>query len=105
MSIYSASRMKELLKLKKVVNKKDVNKIDNELNKSKYLKLAEDYKKQNQLLDPYASILTATLINTACLNLGYSPIGARFSMNIINSNKKPEEKQKIINEFYKRVNP
>ena len=105
MSIYSASRMKELLKLKKVVNKKDVNKIDNELNKSKYLKLAEDYKKQNQLLDPYASILTATLVNTACLNLGYSPIGARFSMNIINSNKKPEEKQKIINEFYKRVNP
>ncbi|AYZ14595.1 hypothetical protein EGY05_22895 [Chryseobacterium arthrosphaerae] len=105
MDMYSLSHMKELLKLKKVANKKDVHKIDNELNKSKYLKLIEDYKKQNQLSDPYASILTATLINTACLNLGYCPIGASFSMNIINSNKKTEDKQKIINEFYKRISP
>ncbi|MDQ1160451.1 1,2-phenylacetyl-CoA epoxidase PaaB subunit [Chryseobacterium sp. SORGH_AS 447] len=101
MKLYSLSYMKELMKLKKVVSKSDVDKINNELNNPKYLNLIEDYKKENKLFDPYASILAADLINTACLNLGYSPIGASFSMNIINSDKK--EKEKIIKEFYKRL--
>jgi hypothetical protein len=105
MSLYSLSYMKELLKLKKVTTKKDANKINKELNNSKYLTFAENYIKQNKLSDPYTSILTANLINTACLNLGYTPIGASFSMNIISSNKKAKKKEDIINEFYKRMNP
>ncbi|WP_449401481.1 hypothetical protein [Chryseobacterium wanjuense] len=94
MNLYNLSRMKELLKLKKINTKKDVNKINNELNDPKYLTFIEDYKKENKLFDPYASILTANLINAACLNLGYSPIGASFSMNIINSNKTTKEKKR-----------
>ncbi|ALR31957.1 hypothetical protein ATE47_16170 [Chryseobacterium sp. IHB B 17019] len=105
MNLYSLSYMKELIKLKKVITKKDTDKIDNELNDPKYIAFIENYKLENKLPDPYASILTASLINTACLNLGYSPIGASFSMNIINSNKKLKEKEKIIDEFYKRINP
>lgn len=105
MKLYSLTYMKEFLMLKKVVTKKDVDKINEELNDPKYLTFVEDYKKEIKLFDPYASILTANLINTACLNLGYSPIGASFSMNIINSNKKAKEKEKIINEFYRRLNP
>ena len=105
MKLYSLTYMKELLTLKKVVTKKDVDKINEELNDPKYLTFLEDYKKEIKLFDPYASILTANLINTACLNLGYNPIGASFSMNIINSNKKAKEKEKIINEFYRRLNP
>lgn len=101
MKLYSLSYIKELMKLKRVANKSDVDKINNELNNPKYLNLIEDYKKGNKLSDPYASILAADLINTACLNLGYSPIGASFSMNIINSDKK--DKEKIIKEFYKRL--
>ncbi|KQT20668.1 hypothetical protein ASG22_16980 [Chryseobacterium sp. Leaf405] len=103
MSLYSLSYMKELLKLKKVTTKKDANKINNELSNPKYLKFAENYIKQNKLSDSYASILTANLINTACLNLGYSPIGASFSISIINSNKKTKEKEELISEFYKRI--
>ena len=106
MNLYSLSYMKELLKLKKVTTKKDVDKIDDELNKPKYLAFTENYIKENKLSDPYASILTASLINTTCLSMGYSPIGASFSMNIINSdNKNSRKKEKIINEFYIRVNP
>lgn len=105
MKLYSLTYMKEFLMLKKVVTKKDVDKINEELNDPKYLTFVEDYKKENKLFDPYASILTANLINTACLNLGYNPIGASFSINIINSNKKAKEKEKIINEFYRRLNP
>lgn len=105
MKLYSLTYMKEFLMLKKVVTKKDVDKINEEFNDPKYLTFVEDYKKEIKLFDPYASILTANLINTACLNLGYSPIGASFSMNIINSNKKAKEKEKIINEFYRRLNP
>ncbi len=105
MKLYSFTYMKELLKLKKVTTKNDVDKINEELNDPKYLTIIEEYKKENKLPDPYASILTANLINTACLNIGYSPIGANFSMNIISSDKKAKEKEKIITEFYKRLNP
>jgi hypothetical protein len=105
MSLYSLSYMKELLRLKKVKTKNDAEEINNELKDSRYLTMVENYKIQNKLLDPYASILAATLINTACLKLGYSPIGASVLMNIINSDKKPKEKEKIIDEFYKRINP
>jgi hypothetical protein len=105
MKLYSFTYMKELSKLKKVTTKNDVDKINEELNDPKYLTIIEEYKKENKLPDPYASILTANLINTACLNIGYSPIGANFSMNIISSDKKAKEKEKIITEFYKRLNP
>lgn len=105
MSLYSLSHMKELLRLKKVKTKKDADEINNELNDSRYLTMVENYKVQNKLSDPYASILAANLINTACLKLGYSPIGASFIINILNSDKTQKEKENIINEFYKRVNP
>lgn len=104
-SLYSLSYMKELLKLKKVRNKKDAEKVNNELNNPKYLTIIENYKDQNKLPDLYASTLLAILINTACLKLGYSPIGASIIMNIINSNKKLKEKEMIIDEFYKLVDP
>ncbi len=105
MDLHSLSYMKELLKLKKVNTKKDVDKINNELDNPKYLAFIENYKNENMLPDPYASILKANLINKACLNLGYSPIGASFLINIISSNKTDREKEQIINEFYKQMNP
>lgn len=105
MNLYSLSYMKELLNLKKVKSKKDMDKINQELNHPKYLEFLKNYIKQSKLSDPYASILNANLINSACLNLGYSPIGASFIMGIIKSNKSREKKEKIINEFYSRINP
>lgn len=105
MKLYSLSSMKELFKLKKVATKKDVEKINNELNDPKYVAFIEKYTKENKLFDPYASILTANLINTACLNLGYSPIGASVSMNIINSDRATKEKEQIIKELYERLSP
>lgn len=105
MNLYSLSYMKELLNLKKVKSKKDTDKINQELNHPKYLEFAEKYIRQNKLFDPYASILNANLINSACLNLGYSPIGAGFIIDIIKSDNSREEKEKIINEFYSRINP
>lgn len=103
MNLYSLSYMKELLKLKRIKIKKDVDEINNELNHPKYLIITENFIKHNRILDPYASILTATLINTACLHLGYSPIGASFSMSILNSDREQKEKEKIIKEFYKHI--
>jgi len=101
MSLYKLSYMKESLKLKKVKTKADADKINNELNNPKYLTIIENYKEHNKLPDPYAAILKATLINKACLNLGYTPIGASFAMGILNSDKKIKEKGNIIEGFYK----
>lgn len=103
MNLFSLSYMKQLLKFKKVTTKEDADKINNELNDPKYLTFAEEYMKQNKLRDPYATILLATLTNNACIKLGYSPIGARFSINILNSERKEGEKKKIIKEFYGHV--
>lgn len=103
MNLYSLSYMKELLKLKRIKIKKDADKINNELNHPKYLTFIENFIKHNRIFDTYASILTATLINNACLHLGYSPIGASFSMSILDSDREPKEKEKIIKELYKHI--
>ena len=86
-----------------LANLADADKINNELNNPKYLTIIENYKEHNKLPDPYAAILKATLINKACLNLGYTPIGASFAMGILNSDKKIKEKGNIIEGFYKNL--
>jgi len=103
MNLYSLSYMKELLKMKRVKIKKDVDEINNELNHPKYLTITENFIRHSRIIDPYASILKATLINTACLGLGYSPIGASFSMSILDSDREEKEKEKIVKEFYKHI--
>ncbi len=103
MTLFSLSYMKQLSMLKKVKSKNDADAINNELNDSKYIRFAESYVKYNRLSDPYTSILLASLINTVCINLRYSPIGASFSINIFNSDKRKEEKEKIINELYNMI--
>lgn len=103
MTLFSLSYLKQLSTLKKVKSKKDANAINNELNNSKYTRFAESYVKFNRLSDPYASILSASLINTACINLGYSPIGASFSINTLNTDRRQEKKKKIIDELYKMI--
>jgi hypothetical protein len=37
------------------------------------------------------------------IHLGYSPIGASFSMSILNSDREQKEKEKIIKELYKHI--
>lgn len=103
---YSLTYMNELLKLKRVKTKKDAEIINNELNNPEYLKIAEDYQKNNKMPEMYASGLMAMLINKASLKVGYSPIGASVVMNIISSRMYDEDKKrKIIAEYYEKINP
>lgn len=105
-TFYSLTYMNELLKLKRVKTKKDVDIINNELNNPEYLEFAEDYQKNNKMPDMYASGLMAMLINKATIKVGYSPIGASVLMNIINSKMYDEDKKrKIIAEYYEKINP
>ncbi|MCT3734859.1 hypothetical protein [Elizabethkingia anophelis] len=98
LTYFSESYMKELSKRKNVRTQKDADAIDQEMkrNESEYIKIIENYKNSKMIRDMYNSGLIATLTNKACLDLGYNPIGANRILNILRSNKTPEEKQKEI---------
>ncbi|GEM_PF-988470 len=102
---YSLSKMRDFRKLKKVKTIKDVETINNELSNPKYLLVIEDYKANLKLADPYASGLMATIVNQACIETGYSPVGASVLMRILSSPKSVEEKEKIVEEYYLKINP
>ncbi|MDV2446065.1 hypothetical protein CMU93_00945 [Elizabethkingia anophelis] len=98
LTYFSESYMKELSKRKNVRTQKDADAIDQEIkrNESEYVKIIENYKNSKMIRDMYNSGLIATLTNKACLDLGHNPIGANRILNILRSNKTPEEKQKEI---------
>lgn len=103
---YSKNRMIEFSKLKKIKTSDDVKIINDEMNKPKYLLLAEDYQKNIKVPDGYASGLIATIINKSCLETGYSPIGAGVLINILSSDRFTKlEKTNMIKEYYEKINP
>ena len=103
---YSLHRMYELLKLKRVKTIDDVNRLGKELDDPSYITIVQEYEKARKMPDTYASGLMATIFNSACLKLGYSPVGASVIMIILTSENYDEEKRlKLVNEYYERINP
>lgn len=101
---YSLPYMKKLMKLKRVKTMNDANKITEQLkNFANHSNMIKAYKAHNKMPDYYATGLTATIINTICIQSGYCPIGASVTINILKSNATNEQKDKRIEAYYMRI--
>ncbi|HEY1019103.1 MAG TPA: hypothetical protein VGE25_08905 [Sediminibacterium sp.] len=81
-TFYSDTYLKELSKLKNVTTKSEVNEIIEVANSDSFKTLIEKYSK-TETRDMYASGLSAELINRACIEKGYNPIGAGRAINVL----------------------
>jgi hypothetical protein len=77
---FSNSFLQEIMKYRKVTTRSQVNKIVRKVKGKESRMIMESY--QNTLIgDVYGSIIMSELINKACLDLNYSPIGANDVIN------------------------
>ncbi len=86
-TFFSDSYLKDLSALKKVATKDEVMGIVETTKNEKYRTLVEKYSK-TETSDLYASGLSAEILNLACIEKGYNPIGAGRAINKL-TRKKP----------------
>jgi hypothetical protein len=79
-TFFSDTYLKELSALKTVTTKNDANKILETAKSDNFKTLIEKYEK-TEVSDLYASGLSAELINRACIEQGFNPIGAGQAIN------------------------
>jgi len=91
---YSQTKVEGFSKMKRVETQADSDLIVGMLEKPEYLAMIMDYKKNLKLGDMYASGLMATLLVKACLENGFSPLGAGRVINILHSPRYSEEEKK-----------
>ena len=84
---FSDAYLKELSALKKVTTKEDANEIIETIKSDKFKTLVDRYLK-TEISDLYGSGLSAELLNSACIEDGYNPIGAG---RVINTLKRKEQ--------------
>lgn len=77
---YSDSYLKELSTMKKVTTKNEVLEIVGDFKSEKYKLLAEKYYK-TEIGDMYGSGFSAEILNRACIEKGFDPIGAGRIIN------------------------
>lgn len=78
-TLFSDSYLKELSALKKITTKDEAKEIT-ELKSEKFKSFFDSYSK-TQTTDLYASGLLAEVLNQACIEKGYNPIGAGLIIN------------------------
>jgi hypothetical protein len=81
-TFFSQTYIKELSILKKVTTKEEANEILEAAKSDKFKPLADRYAK-TKTGDLYNSGFIAELLNRACIEKGYSPIGAAMSINLL----------------------
>lgn len=81
-TFFSDDYLKELSSLKKVTTKAEANNIIEVAKSNRFKTLLEKYSK-TETRDMYASGLSAELINRACIEKGYSPVGAGRAINAL----------------------
>lgn len=77
---YSSNYYEKLKKLKIISNKNEVEQIISVIKTKKFVQLIELYKVSHPS-DMYAAGLSAELLNQACIDLGFNPIGAGTIIN------------------------
>ncbi len=77
----------ELFALKKIITKTDAEEVVEEIKNPKYKHLIDTYTK-TKVYDMYASGITAELLNKACIEKGFSPIGAGIMINKLMKDEK-----------------
>lgn len=86
---FSDSYLKELSTLKQVTTKEDVDKLVETLKGDKFKTLIKRYEK-TKIFDMYGSGISAELLNRACIEKGYNPIGAGRIINKLMRKQHPE---------------
>jgi len=81
-TFFSDTFIKELSSLKKVITKDEALEIIELTKRDDYKTLVEKYSK-TETRDMYASGLSAEILNRACIEKGYSPIGAGRTINTL----------------------
>lgn len=81
-TFFGDTYLKELSSLKKVITKDDVQEIIEITKGDDYKMLVEKYSK-TETRDMYASGLSAEILNRACIEKGFSPIGAGRAINTL----------------------
>ena len=81
-TFFSDTYLKELSALKKVMTKDEAQEIIEMAKSDNFKKLVETYSK-TETRDMYASGLSAEILNRACIEKGYSPIGAGRAINTL----------------------
>ena len=79
-TFFSDTYLKELSALKKITTKDDVMEIIEATKSANYKTVVEMYSK-TETHDMYASGLTTEILNRACIEKGYNPIGAGRTIN------------------------
>jgi hypothetical protein len=79
-TFFSDTYLKELSALKKVTTKDEVMEIIEATKSDNYKTLVEKYSK-TETRDMYASGLSTEILNRACIEKGYNPIGAGRTIN------------------------
>lgn len=81
-TFFSDTYLKELSNLKKVNTKNEADEIIEIAKSDRFKTLVERYSK-TETRDLYASGLSAEILNRACIEKGYSPIGAGRAINML----------------------
>jgi len=81
-TFFSDTYLKELSSLKKVMTKDEAKEIIEIAKRDDYKTLVEKYSK-TETRDMYASGLSAEILNRACIEKGFSPIGAGRAINTL----------------------
>lgn len=81
-TFFSKEYLQEIQSYKKVETKGDVNRLIKKITSKEYQPILDAYNK-TEIGDLYGSIITSEMLNKACLELGYSPIGANDVINEI----------------------
>ncbi len=79
-TLFSESYLKELSGLKNVITKAEANEIIEVMKSDRYKMIEEKYSKTDTW-DMYATGLLAELLNRACIEKGYNPVGAGRAIN------------------------
>lgn len=81
-TFFGDNYLKEFSSLKKLTSKVEANEIIEFVNSGRFKTLIESYS-NTDTQDVYAAGLSAELLNRACLEKGYSPIGAGRAINVL----------------------
>jgi hypothetical protein len=79
-TFYSDAYLNELSALKKITAKNEATKVVEEMKNEKFRPLVESYA-NSETRDMYAAGLAAELLNRACIDKGFNPVGAGKAIN------------------------
>jgi len=90
-TFYSDSYLKELAKLKKITTMEDANQIMEAMKSDEIKALARRYE-ATDVADLYGSGFSAEVLNRACIEKGYDPVGAGGAIDKLLREKRNKEK-------------